>query len=784
MTSQRDNFKIRHRGLRMLLAASLLAGLGVSESAPPRRLTNPPAPAQPVPVQSMEKPAEAMEQPKGDGASAAQGRTYNLTLKQLGVNYPITLRGVDGSDTVNFNVRADEIVTRASLKMFYAYSPALLPEVSHINVLVNEGVAATVPVPKETAGTELERDIEIPPRLITEFNRLRLQLIGHYTYQCEDPLHTSLWAKVSNTSVLELQTMPIALYNDLDILPLPFMDRRDPRRIELPFVFVDKPDGTALEAAGVLASWFGATAAYRGARFPVQSGAAVPTSGNAVVFIVGRSSTLKPDGTDISGPTLSMVPNPNDPNSKLRLIMGRDSKELKLAATAVSVGSQTLSGQTATISKLETLQPRRPYDAPNWIRSDRPTPLGDLVTARYLNTSGYNPPPIRIDMRVPPDLFGWREGGAPLNLKYRYTPQPNLWASTLLINVNDKFTKSFPLLPTQRLGDNESLLSKIMADDTLPVETRFELPLSMLSPQTRLDFQYMYDVNKQGECRDVILDNVRGAIEPDSTIDVSGFSHFIAMPNLGVFRDSGFPFTRMADLSETAVVMPDSPSAAEITTYLEIMGRMGASTGYPATGVQIVTGMSVESASDKDLLLIAAGGNLPLLKQWSSYMPASFDGGRRFAISDLAYKTWALFSPDPDARQRRARLDMLFKSNGQSGFFSGFESPLKGGRSAVLVWGVDGDSLLDNSTALLGGEGFDEYELVSGSLTIVRGKQVDPLVNEQTYFVGTLGWFRNIQWTLSRHLGVFMLISALSAILLAVLLYFILLAKARRRLPN
>lgn len=784
MTSQRDNFKIRHRGLRMLLAASLLAGLGVSESAPPRRLTNPPAPAQAVPAQAMEQPAPvvATAQPKDD--TAAQGRTYELTLKQLGVNYPITLRGVDGSDTVNFNVRADEIVTKANLKMFYAYSPALLPEVSHINVMVNEGVAATIPVPKETAGTELERDVEIPPRLITEFNRLRLQLIGHYTYQCEDPLHTSLWAKVSNTSVLELQTMPIALYNDLDILPLPFMDRRDPRRIDLPFVFVDKPDGTALEAAGVLSSWFGATAAYRGARFPVQSGNAVPASGNAVIFIVGRSSTLKPDSADISGPTVSMVPNPNDPNSKLLLIMGRDSKELKLAATAVSVGSQALSGQTATISKLETLQPRRPYDAPNWIRSDRPTPLGELVTARYLNSSGYNPPPIRIDMRVPPDLFGWREGGAPLNLKYRYTPQPNLWASTLLINVNDKFTKSFPLLPTQRLGDNESLLSKMMADDTLPVETRFEVPLSMLSPQTRFDFQYMYDVNKQGECRDVILDNVRGAIEPDSTIDVSGFSHFIAMPNLGVFRDSGFPFTRMADLSETAVVMPDTPSASEITTYLEIMGRMGASTGYPATGVQVVTGMSVESASDKDLLLIAAGGNLPLLKQWSNYMPASFDGGRRFTISDLAYKAWALFSPDPDARQRRARLDMLFKSNGQSGIFAGFESPLKGGRSAVLVWGVDGDSLLDNSTALLGGEGFDEYELVSGSLTTVRGKQVDPLVNEQTYYVGTLGWFRNIQWTLSRHLGVFILISALSAILLAVLLYFILLAKSRRRLPH
>ena len=650
--------------------------------------------------------------------------------------------------------------------------------------MVNEGMTATIPVPKETAGTELEREIDVPPRLITEFNRLRLQLIGHYTYQCEDPLHTSLWAKVSNSSVLELQTMPIALYNDLDILPLPFMDRRDPRRVNLPFVFTNKPDASALEAAGILASWFGATAAYRGARFPVQPDSSVPARGNAIVFVVGRSSTLKPDGADISGPTLSMVPNPNDPTSKLLLVMGRDSKELKLAATAVSVGSQALSGQTATITKLETLVPRRPYDAPNWIRSDGPTQLGELVTPMALNAAGFNPPPIRIDMRVPPDLFGWREGGVPVNLKYRYTPQPNLWASSLLVNVNDKFAKSFSLTPLQTVGDSQGLLSKMLADDTLPVEARFELPLSMIAPQTRIDFKYMYDVNKQGECRDVILDNVRGAIEPESTIDVSGFSHFIAMPNLGVFRDAGFPFTRMADLSETAVVMPDAPDASEITTYLEIMGRMGASTGYPATGVQIVSGNAVDSASDKDLLLIAAGSNLPLLKQWSNYLPASFDGGRRFAISDLAYRTWDLFSPDPDARQRRARLDMLFKSNGQSGIFAGFESPLKGNRSAVLVWGVDGDSLLDNSSALLGGEGYDDFEVVSGSLTTVRGKQVDALVNEQTYFMGSLGWLRNIQWTLSRHLGGFMLLSAISAILLAILLFLILQAKARRRLPQ
>jgi len=95
----------------MLLAGSLMASLGVSESAPPpRRVTNPPPPAAQVPVEAPLTPPAQVEE-----APAAQGRTYNLTFKQLGLNYPMTLRGVDGSDTVNFNVRADEIVTKASL---------------------------------------------------------------------------------------------------------------------------------------------------------------------------------------------------------------------------------------------------------------------------------------------------------------------------------------------------------------------------------------------------------------------------------------------------------------------------------------------------------------------------------------------------------------------------------------------------------------------------------------------------------------------------------------------
>ena len=104
--------------------------------------------------------------------------SYQFTLKQLGARFPMTLRGVDGRDGVSFNVRADEVVTQARLKLFFSYSPALLTDVSHINVLVNGEVAAILELPKEKILGALERVVDLPPRFITEYNKIDFQLMA------------------------------------------------------------------------------------------------------------------------------------------------------------------------------------------------------------------------------------------------------------------------------------------------------------------------------------------------------------------------------------------------------------------------------------------------------------------------------------------------------------------------------------------------------------------------------------------------------------------------------
>ncbi|WP_437181345.1 cellulose biosynthesis cyclic di-GMP-binding regulatory protein BcsB [Pseudomonas oryzihabitans] len=714
-------------------------------------------------------------------AATTVGEAYTYTLKQLGARYPMSLRGVDGSDSVRFGIRSDEVVTSARLSLEYSYSPALLPDLSQINVLVNDEVAASLPVPKENAGKLLQTTLDIPPRLITDVNRLTLQLIGHYTMQCEDPLHSSLWAKIGTGSELQLQVTRIVLDNDLATLPRPFFDYRDARPLVLPFVIPD-PNNTALEAAGNVAAWFGALSGSRGARFPTVTDG-LPDKGNAVVLLdspaaaerLGLTLTAK------TGPTLAILTNPHDPNGKLLVLAGRDGAELKRAAQGLTLGNQALSGARVTLDRLDTLVPRRPYDAPNWLPSDRPVKLGELTELKNLGSSGYNPGNLTVPLRLPPDLFLWQDQGAPLDLKYRYTPQPVSTNSSLLVSIDDRFLKSLSL-PSREHLDSGLLATLKSDDDGLPRETQIRIPLDGVSAQAPLQFRFMYDYIKQGECRDVIIDNMRGTIEPESTLDLSGYHHFIAMPNLGVFKDSGFPFTRMADLSETAVVLDEKPSMGELGAYLTLLGRFGAATGYPAPGVAVVRGAQLDNVAQRDLLVLTTGSS-PLLQQWASSLPAALDGSsRRFEFSDLALRVRNWLSPDPRDNLRKARTALGFNGGGSSAYVAGFESPLSKGRSVVLFAATDA-APLEKVTSDLAQSATYTQDL-QGSLAVIKNERIDALVADQTYYVGHLGPLLYLRWLLAGHPLLMLLATALAVGLLATPVFLALRARARRRLQG
>ena len=706
-------------------------------------------------------------------------RQESLSFKQMGAYSPLKLRGVDGSQSLPFSVRLDETVTHARLKLGFNYSPALLQELSHLKVLVNEEVIAVLPLPKDKASSGEMRVVDIDPRLITDFNRIRLQLIGHYTLECEDPLHSSLWASISNQSQIELTTRMLTLPTDLALLPAPFFDRRDSRRLELPFVFGAHPSMESLRASGIIASWLGAQASYRGARFsanfdrlPQQHAIIVATNDE-----LPESLRLE----KVQGPTLAVISRSDNPAIKYLLVLGRDSNELKLAADALVLGQATLSGQTATIHSVKYDERRAPYDAPNWLPTSRAVRFAELVSNQNeLQVNGHLPDTIKVNARLAPDLFTWPTRGVPINLRYRYTPPLVVDESTLSISINNQFIQAFRLTGNQQTGEKNRFSLPLIHDSMAISADEVRIPAFQVGSNNQLQFQFAFGYAKDGKCRADTLDLTRAAIDPDSSIDLTGFPHYTAMPNLAYFANSGYPFTKYADLAETVAILPDSPAEQDVEALLSTLGHLGRSTGLPGIRFRINKASEINESGDADLLVIGSGSANKLLSGWSQALPNIIDGSKRLfkpmIQNDLGLANWfGIDKPDLKLFVGNGSLN----TDGSLAAWLGFQSPLKSGRSVIALTASNNDALLSGIDALQDGE---QTSKIQGDVAFIRNNSVESFRTSELYYVGSLPWWMVIWYHLSRYPILLSIMGLIAGLILAAWLFSTLQSIAAKRL--
>lgn len=714
-------------------------------------------------------------------AAGAYARQQDLDFKSFGVNGAAQLQGLDGKLTLNFGVRLDEAVTSATLRLRYAYSPALLPELSHLKILLNRQVIATVPLPKTQTAGESVQDIEIDPRYFTDYNQLVIQLVGHYTLNCEDAMHSSLWASISGDSSLSLGLHKLNLSSDLLPLPAPFFDRRDSRRLVLPFMFGTQPSLETLNAAAVVSSWFGAQASYRGARFPVLLDA-MPDR-HAVVFATNEQRPKNLNLPMVKLPTISTIDDPADPTIKLLVLQGQDEQQLRAAADALVLGQVLLTGPSVTVASIKYDPPRAAYDAPNWVRSDRPTRFGELVDNPLdLQAVGHLPDPIHVNLRLPPDLMTWNRNGVPLDLKYRYTPLVEQDNSTLSVNINDSFVQAYRLHPSGYSGQASRLVVPLLESGQTLSQDKVVIPAFQIGSNNQLQFQFSMDYHKAGQCKDTATDSVHVAIDPDSAIDLSGFYHYTAMPNLTLFANGGFPFTKFADLAQTLVVMPDQPTVEDMNQMLFVLGRMGRMTGVPALRVQLATDSTVARYKDRDLLILGGGRPQDLLNQWQKNLPVVVEQSRRSFTPQARLQQWAGDFMEGEKRKPASYAwNVAFDAKGPLAAIMGFESPLEHGRSVVAFTASNAEAQ-KNLIDILDDAGL--VKNINGDVTLVRGRDVGGYQVGEIYYVGHLSWWIKIWFVLSRHPLLLAFMGIFGAMLLAFWFYGFFQRVAARRMSD
>ena len=706
---------------------------------------------------------------------ATPGTFDNLfTLTDLGVADTIVLRGVDAYHTVYFSLPQTQVVKTATMKLHYHFSPGLIPALSHLKVSLNGTLVSTLavtatptlpgPVDPNGARNEnsamLDATITLPAEMLVRDNQLTFEFVGHYTMECEDPSHTTLWSHVDATSTIELAGNLLPLRNDLKLLPLPFYDASVNLHPVIPVVFYGQPSPKALQAAGIVSSWFGVMTEFRAARFPVTLGT-IP-QGNAIVIAENSSdlpAALKTGGA--SGPTIAMRANPSDPYSKVLVLTGDNPDELLTAALGLSLQRDMLVGEEAHIASMRLPAPREPDDAPRWLSTSRNTPVGEIAQTGDLQGDGSVP--LRIYMRLPPDLYTEKLQNLGFHLGYRYNGIPISNDSSMQVYINDAYISSTPLPHTENASAQ--------------LETIIPIPVSNMRPFSNTFMsQFIFLLAKKGKCQDTAPYNMKAVILKDSYLDIRDIPHWAVLPNLEIFANAGYPFTRRADLSDTAVVLPATPSSDEIETYLTFMGHFGAQTGYPVLNVTVTDADAMKGNLHKDFLVIGTVDDSPAIGLLNPSLPVMVDGSglhiqdTQGFFASLQHAWWKVRSSD------RIQSGQLETAGGLPDvLIEGIEWPRDSKRSVVVV-ALRDHSVVPNflSVFLKTAQSSD----ISQSVSVLHGKRfVSYRIGNDVYHIGSLGY-----WTLMNiYFQQFQWLMVLGMVIVCFLLATIVRATLRRR---
>ena len=676
-------------------------------------------------------------------ANTVEGSFHSrFTLKEIGVPDAIVFRGVDASRSIAFALPQNEVAQQAKLNLQYSFSPSLVAQLSHLNVLLNGSLIASLPLPEKgrDAQDALSTSLTLPAELLTRENVLGFQFIGHYTTTCEDPANTVLWGRVEANSSIEVSGSLLPLADNLNILPLPFYDEEvGSTTASIPFVFAAQPSRRTLEAAGIVASWFGVRAKSRALTFPVTVDGVLP-KGNVVLFV--EESSGMPAGIDLhgGGPMIAMRNNPSDPFGKVLIIAGEDGAQVVTAARSLALGNNLLQGRTVQVSEFQLPPARQADDAPLWLSTDRVSPLWNYSTDKALQSDGSGTLPVYV--RIPPDLYLGNRVTLPLHLDYRYNAVPLAGGSTMRVSANGSMVNELPL--PQRDNPRQAL------NETVAV------PLVSMRPfANTFLFNFFFQIPKTGQCRNTPPINLQGALLRSSYLDLRGLSHWAAMPNLELFANAGFPFTRFADLSQTTVVMPPRATPDEIALYLMLVSYFAEQTGYPALRLQVDDSSSL--GKDADYLILGTPEDQPAFERLNQTLPVAVDQDG-FSVQNTkgffaaAQSTWWLV-----AEMRPNWWWKLTKGKDKEGLIAslgeypdaviqGSQAPGSAGRSVVTV------TIKNDSAARAFAAAFlksSNSASISDSISVLHGNDFTSYrLGDTFYQVGHLPWWTQVSYRL------------------------------------
>jgi cellulose synthase (UDP-forming) len=689
-----------------------------------------------------------------------------LGLQDMGLTQPIEMRGPHSYSSIGFTLPHTLVPRRASFKLIYRFDPGLDSHTTSLTVSLNGtkiGLVRPGQSPESSTGF-IEAMITVPEDLLLRTNSFTFEFSGSGVMQREVEARAHVLCNVSPGSTLEVSGDQLHWQNDLSQLPLPLFDSDLQTSTTVPIVFFSQPNPRTLEAAGAVASWLGLLAGSKPVRF-IESIGQIP-QGNAIIFSADRATL--PESLQIpagEGPVLAIRNNPADSFGSLLVIAGNDEQQLLTAARTLSLTKRAtatspaeglpLTGDTMQIPALIMPAARSRGDAPRWMPIDKSAPLASCNNPQSLQSDGSTPVPIYF--HVPPDLFYGERENLKLHLFYRYNSLQVAPGSALRVVVNGTLVSEVGLVPGTDFVDRQRLIL---------------VPVADLRPfGNTILFNFDFVPANREPTQNPASANLQGEILCSSSLDTQGLASWTRMPNLELFADAGFPFTQLADLSESTVVLPPAPSVDEISLYLHLMSHFGAQTGYPALRVT-VDGPNVVLTDRRDYLVLGTIADQPAFRSLDAMLPVTLEPNgvhvkqtKTFlsalsAIEAAPSRWWSQLLKSPVTVEIPSNVDGM-----PDALIEEIESPSSPNRSIVMI------GLKDNSSA----NGFASVLLnrshsgdIAYSVSLLRNSVFESYpIDGPSYHVGNISWFARMRIWLTQHFMLLLIVATALSFLVA-----------------
>lgn len=506
------------------------------------------------------------------------------------------------------------------VQLRYRHSPALYASRSNLTLLVNGTSVGSVPL-NQSDGKVSSATFDVPTRLIQDHNELTVAVLQNNSPTCtQDPYDPSLWSEILPDSkiVFNVQPQPVAL--NFDQYPYPLFDTLSLSANQVAYLVPKTVDQNWLTTTTRLNASLGKIAQYRPLETRVVESSDQVKEAERLVMI--GTPAEQPQLADLDlpltlknnqwldaqqqklGDQVGVLVMSTTANGKTPVLVATGNTPAAVAK-AVQFLVQTPDRQLATgnlilVNQITEVPSPSVRDWRGYIPAADQFQLKDLKTFNDqpygdVSVRGSHAPALEFDFRRLPDeqLLP----GSSMTLRYAYGPQVNPLTSQVEVQLD-----GVPL-------GGERLTSVSGANDQ---SLRVELPPEGVKPNSKIQVNFRLDPRERRSCSRVTDQQLWGKIEANTQFDLKR-EQMARLPDLKLLQ-TGYPFNSPQDLSQTTVVVPNQPSAAELELLLAISERLGRLSQFDAVQIQVYPIQQLPSQQREAEHLIAIGtqANFPL----------------------------------------------------------------------------------------------------------------------------------------------------------------------------